>query len=191
MKTNNGAKLGKTVEEWRDRAFGGDINRLREEWQRQLPDVDCAPVASATRIMRLWAIVAAQNEHFARAFGFGMGELDVLVSLRRHGPPFRLRPTELQRLCVVTSGAITGRIDRLADLGLVERLDSAVDRRSSEVHLTGRGVRIAEKLMREILETGAMARALKKFTERERQTFEALLERLHTEIEREASADRD
>jgi DNA-binding MarR family transcriptional regulator len=128
--------------------------------------------------------------HKERKF-FGAGDADVLVSLRRHGPPFRLRPSELQRLCVVTSGAITGRIDRLAGLGLVERLDFAVDRRGSEVHLTRRGVRFAEKLMREIFEKGAMPRALRKFTQRERQTFEALLERLHAEMERESSGGGD
>jgi DNA-binding MarR family transcriptional regulator len=191
MKMNSGPEVGKTTREWREQAFSGDVNRLREEWERQLPGVDFSAVAAATRIMRMWAIIDAQTEHFARAFGFGAGDADVLVSLRRHGPPFRLRPTELQRLCVVTSGAITGRIDRLAGLGLVERLDFAVDRRGSEVHLTRRGVRVAEKLMREIFEDGAMIKALRKFSQRERQTFEALLERLHAEMERESSGGGD
>lgn len=191
MKMNGGLEVGKTSQEWRERAFGGNVDRLREEWERQLPSVDFSPVAAATRIMRMWAIIDSQTEHFARAFGFGAGDADVLVSLRRHGPPFRLRPSELQRLCVVTSGAITGRIDRLAGLGLVQRLDFAVDRRGSEVHLTRRGVRVAEKLMREIFEKGAMPRALRKLTQRDRQTFEGLLERLHTEMEREASGGGD
>ncbi len=142
----------------RGRSFGGDLRRLRQEWERQLPGVDFFPVLTAIRIMRIWMIADAQTEQFARVYGFGAGDADVLVSLRRHGPPFRLRPRELQRLCVVTSGAITGRIDRLAKLGLVERSSTEVDRRGSEVGLTRRGIKVAEQLMRRIFEHGAMAR---------------------------------
>jgi DNA-binding MarR family transcriptional regulator len=186
MKRKTGTELEKTLDQWRERAFGGDVGRLRDEWERQLPDVDFFPVVVATRILRMWTIMDAQAEQFAREFGFGAGDADVLVSLRRYGPPFRLRPRELQRLCVVTSGAITGRIDRLAELGLVERSNSAVDRRGFEVRLTRRGVRVAEQVMRRIFEQGVMSRALKTFSDRERQTFDALLERLHTEMELEA-----
>ena len=39
--------------------------------------------------------------------------------------------------------------------------------------------------MRRIFEQGALPRALRKFSARERQTFDALLERLHTEMEHE------
>lgn len=73
----------------------------------------------------------------------------------------------------------------LGDLGLVERSSSAEDRRGSEVRLTRRGARVVEELMRRIFEQGVMSRALNKLSARERQTFDALLERLHTAIERE------
>ena len=127
----------------------------------------------------------AQAEHFSRAYGFGAGDADVLGEL---APPRTAVPAAPQRVAtarVVTSGAITGRIDRLAELGFVERSNSAVDRRGFEVRLTRRGYELREQLMRRIFEQGALPRALRKFSARERQTFDALLERLHTEMEHE------
>ena len=45
--------------------------------------------------------------------GLGDGDFDVLVTLRRHGTPYELTPSELGASTMVTSSAVTKRIDRL------------------------------------------------------------------------------
>lgn len=85
----------------------------------------------------------------ARKNGLSRGEFLALMTLMRAGPRRALRPTELVRLLLVTSGAITKQIDRLARCGLVERLDDRSDRRSSPVRLTDRGRAIAQAVRRQ------------------------------------------
>ena len=63
----------------------------------------------------------------------------MLAALVRAGEPHRLTPTELYNSLLVSSGAITNRIDRLVDDGLVRRGSDDTDRRSLPVELTRLG----------------------------------------------------
>jgi DNA-binding MarR family transcriptional regulator len=82
---------------------------------------------------------------FAEA-GLGNGDFDVLASLRRAGAPYKLTPTELAGTTMVTSGAVTKRVDRLVKQGLVERTVSETDGRGRVVALTPEGKRVQERL---------------------------------------------
>ena len=83
-------------------------------------------------------------EESAAAHGLQSGDFLVIMSLHRHDRGEGMRPTELFRSLLVTSGAITKRLDRLEALGLLERVQSCEDRRSNLVRLTPAGARIAE-----------------------------------------------
>lgn len=78
------------------------------------------------------------NPLFAR-FGLQSGEFDVLATLRRSGVPFALTPTELYEATMVTSGAMTNRLDRLEKAGLITRGPHPQDRRGVIVQLTEGG----------------------------------------------------
>lgn len=75
---------------------------------------------------------------FAR-FGLQPGEFDVLATLRRSGSPYALTPTALYEATMVTSGAITNRLDRLEATGLISRGPHPADRRGVIVQLTEKG----------------------------------------------------
>ena len=78
------------------------------------------------RVSRLSRLVDRRlADNFAR-FGIESWMYDVLATLRRSGPPYELTAGELVRQAMVTTGAITNRIDRLEERGLVER--AAADR---------------------------------------------------------------
>ncbi len=76
-----------------------------------------------------------------------MWSFDVLATLRRQGQPFRLKPTELYSLLMLSSGAMTNRIDRLEQDGIVTRVRDAEDRRSVMVQLTPKGIQLADTVM--------------------------------------------
>jgi DNA-binding MarR family transcriptional regulator len=80
---------------------------------------------------------------FAR-FGLQMGEFDVLATLRRSGAPYSLTPTELYEATMVTSGAMTARLDRLEKAGLIQRAPHPSDRRGVVVQLTAKGREITD-----------------------------------------------
>lgn len=84
---------------------------------------------------------------FFAAHGLGPGEFDVLATLRRAAPPHALSPTELHHATMVTSGAMTGRIDRLEGAKLIERRPDPADRRALSVILTAEGFAVIDKIM--------------------------------------------
>lgn len=118
---------------------GDRIDRTREQWAREEPDLDTSPLEVIGRILRAAHLADARIRPVLRRAGLDRGAFDVLATLRRSGPPYRLTPTALYRELVLTSGAVTHRVDALARAGLVERVADSRDRRSSLVALTERG----------------------------------------------------
>jgi DNA-binding MarR family transcriptional regulator len=116
-----------------------EIDRIVGEWNRERPDLDVSPTHTLQRITRLGLL---QGASFARVFapyGVSFGEYLVLVALRRSGPPYRMNPTALFNAVILSSGAMTNRLDRLEAMGLVERLPDPTDRRGRLVALTDHG----------------------------------------------------
>lgn len=115
------------------------VDLILEQWARERPDLDCSPMGVIGRISQLQREVhLAQRATFAR-HGLDAPSFDVLAALRRAGPPYQLTPTDLMRTALVTSGAITQRLDRLEERGLITRGRSDTDGRAVVVTLTDAG----------------------------------------------------
>jgi DNA-binding MarR family transcriptional regulator len=115
------------------------VDLILEQWARERPDLDCSPMGVIGRISQLQREVhLAQRATFAR-HGLDAPSFDVLAALRRAGPPYQLTPTALMRTALVTSGAITQRLDRLEERRLITRGRSDSDGRAVVVTLTDRG----------------------------------------------------
>jgi DNA-binding MarR family transcriptional regulator len=70
--------------------------------------------------------------------------LDLLSTLRRSGPPYRLSTRDLAARCLVTAGAITQRVERARRAGVVRRLPPAPGSRLVFIELTEQGHREVE-----------------------------------------------
>ena len=123
------------------------VDRLLSEWRRERPDLDPSPVGIQGRIMLLSAHLMRQSEDWLAPLGLGWEAFSLIVTLRRSGEPYELRPTDLLRESLLTSGAITNRIDRVEQMGLVERRSDPNDRRSSVVRLTPSGLKMADEVI--------------------------------------------
>ena len=123
-----------------DKVEGMDhVSTVVEQWGAERPELDVSPLLVIGRIHRIaLALTPELVEVYAR-HGLGEGDFDVLATLRRQGAPYALTPGELGERTMVTSGAVTKRVDRLAAKGLVERRASTTDGRSRTVVLTSRG----------------------------------------------------
>jgi DNA-binding MarR family transcriptional regulator len=115
------------------------VARIQAEWRRARPDVDVAPQGVIGRLHRVALLLTAELEVVYRRFGLAEGEFDVLATLRRGGPPFERAPGELAARTMVTTGAMTKRLDRLERAGLVTRRPAAHDGRGRVVALTDAG----------------------------------------------------
>jgi DNA-binding MarR family transcriptional regulator len=122
------------------------VDRIADQWARERPDLDVGPMLVIGRLHRVAELLdQGLRPVFARA-GLSNGDFDVLASLRRSGAPYRLSPTQLAGTTMVTSGAVTKRVDRLERQGLVERTVSASDARGRVIALTPAGREVQERL---------------------------------------------
>jgi DNA-binding MarR family transcriptional regulator len=129
-----------------------EIDRIVEQWNRERPDLDVSPTHTLQRVTRLSLL---QGVSFARVFaryGISFGEYLVLAALLRAGPPHRMNPTRLFNSVILSSGAMTNRLDRLEDMGLVERQPDPTDRRGRLVALTDRGRALVDAAVLDHLE---------------------------------------
>jgi DNA-binding MarR family transcriptional regulator len=116
-----------------------EVDRLVEDWSRERPDTDVAPLQVLSRVTRLaQQLDRARRAAFA-AHQLDIWEFDVLSALRRAGSPYELSPGALVRETMVTSGTMTNRVDRLVARQLVTRRADPGDRRGVLVRLTSAG----------------------------------------------------
>lgn len=127
--------------------MGDGVDAVIGQWQRERPDLDVWPMGIVGRISRLSRLLERELKDFFAAHGLETWEFDVLATLRRSGSPHELTAGGLLKAAMVTSGAITNRIDRLEAKGLVERVRTGQDRRTVSVRLTARGLEIIEELV--------------------------------------------
>ncbi|MEV7188577.1 MarR family transcriptional regulator [Kitasatospora sp. NPDC093102] len=115
------------------------VDDIVEQWARARPDLDAGPMALIGRLRRLNVRVDNALREYFTACGLDSSEFDVLATLRRSGEPYELNARALLKSAMVTSGAITNRVDRLSAKGLVERNPCPTDRRAVLVRLTPAG----------------------------------------------------
>ncbi|MGG8407903.1 MarR family winged helix-turn-helix transcriptional regulator [Streptomyces sp. 12297] len=152
------------------------ITAIVEQWKHERPDLDATPMLVIGRLFRLTdALDQRLRPPFGDA-GLGSGDFDVLAALRRAGDPYALSAGELSRTVLVTTGAITKRVDRLEARGLVGRSVTEADSRGRLITLTAEGVALTDRLIAVHLDN--QARLLAGLSEDERAQLAGLLGRL-------------
>lgn len=110
------------------------------QWAKERPELDPLPMAVLGRLSEAAQVISRDHfEPLFAAYGLQSGDFDVLATLRRSGAPYALSPTMLYQTTMVTSGTMTGRLDRLEKLDLIARERNPADRRGMNVVLTSKG----------------------------------------------------
>jgi DNA-binding MarR family transcriptional regulator len=147
-----------------------------DQWRRERPELDATPMLVIGRIFALADVLDQRLRPPFAAAGLGNGDFDVLAALRRSGRPYALSAGELSRTVLVTTGAITKRVDRLASRGLVSRSVTENDSRGRLITLTTKGVRLVDHLIAIHLDN--QRERLAGLSEEEQDQLAALLGRL-------------
>ena len=121
------------------------VDAILDQWQRERPDLDTSPIGVIGRISRLCREIERRLEPVYAASGLEPGWYDVLATLRRAGPPYRLRPTDFAATLMLTTSGTTKRLDRLEAAGHVTREPDPGDRRGVLITLTPQGRRLIDK----------------------------------------------
>lgn len=122
------------------------ITRLIDQWRKVRPDLDPLPMRTSGRLLRVAKLVHARTEAQLKQFGLGLWQFDVLATLRRHDHD--LSPGQLLNLVMLTSGAMTHRLDKLESEGFIERRPDPEDRRGVLIHLTPAGRKLVDQAVK-------------------------------------------
>ncbi len=161
------------------------VDRIIAQWALARPEVDVSPMAVMGRLSRLTRLFERELQAVFDQHGLQSGEFDLLATLRRadvesHG----LTAGELASSAMVTSGAITNRLDRLVAKGLVTREADPLSRRTIRVALTREGRKLVDAALRDHVDNEE--RLLASMTSSERAELETLLRKLLHERESRA-----
>jgi DNA-binding MarR family transcriptional regulator len=121
------------------------VDAIIEQWAVARPDLDTAAMEVFGRIFRLSRAMGDRMEKAYTRFGISRGEFDVLATLRRSGEPYALSPRQLSATLMLTTGGMTGRLDKLERAGLLRRSPDPHDRRGLQVTLTDEGYRLIDE----------------------------------------------
>lgn len=127
------------------------VDRMLAAWGEVSPEVDVSDLAVAGRLLRCAALLQQRIEGALRPLDLSFGDFDVLNTVRREGGRAGLHPKDLSAQALITTGAMTTRLDRLERNGLVVRVPDAEDGRSVRVRLTPVGRRRAERALAAVL----------------------------------------
>jgi DNA-binding MarR family transcriptional regulator len=158
-----------------------EVDRIVDDWSRERPDVDFAPLQVLSRVARLAKhLDRARRQAFA-ASGLEPWEFDVLAALRRAGAPYQLSPKALLLQTLVSSGTMTNRIDRLVERRLVERRTDPHDGRGVLVVMTSRGADAVDAAISELV-TGE-AELLEGLSKADQERLATLLRKLSLDFD--------
>ena len=157
------------------------IELRRRQWAVEMPGLDTSGMAILGRARVITLSVRPAIEKVFDSQGLDTADFDVLSTLLRSGPPYRLRPTELFRWLMITSGGLTARVSRLEKRGLVERVPDPADGRSLLVGLSADGLEKARAAIVEDMRTEA--ELLDGLSAKEQKALAELLRKLALSLE--------
>lgn len=120
------------------------VDEILTEWRSEKPQVDVAAQGVVGRVLRLSRYFERDLADTFRTFGIRGGEFDVLATLRRCGGTRGLPASELADRCMLSSAAMTNRLDGLEAANLVRRATDESDRRVIRIVLTPAGRRLID-----------------------------------------------
>lgn len=121
-------------------------------WRRELPGVPTGSIEIITPLWRIAKVLADDRRRTLARLGIDPSTLDLLSVIRRAGPPYELTTREITTRTLVTAGAISQRLARAEQAGLVERTPSSASRRAVAVRLTDAGHAMIESTVQQLLE---------------------------------------
>jgi DNA-binding MarR family transcriptional regulator len=123
------------------------VDRVLAQWHAERPELDVSAMGVIGRISRAAALLEREIDKTLSEFDLQPGEFDLLATLRRSGAPYRLTVGQLLKSTMVSSGAVTHRLNRLDDKHLISRDFDPRNRRSVIVALTKQGLTLVDQAL--------------------------------------------
>lgn len=121
------------------------VDQLLAQWRQELPGQDVSGLGLVVRVELLAKRLKRATARVLAELELKTWEYDVLSALRRQGSPYKLPATRLAGYSLLSTGAMTTRIDQLEEKGWVRREPDPDDRRGVRVTLTAEGLGLVDQ----------------------------------------------
>ncbi|MEJ3655558.1 MarR family winged helix-turn-helix transcriptional regulator [Actinomycetes bacterium KLBMP 9759] len=156
------------------------VDRIVAQWGRERPEMPLDSIGVVARLLRIAKLIGDERRRILAALGIDGATLDLIATLRRNGPPYRMTPSELAADILVSGPAITQRVARASALGLVGCERTPSGRRTNYVTLTPEGHRTIEHNIEQLIRHERTL--LAGLTDPEHQQLEDLLRKLLADL---------
>jgi len=145
-------------------------------WAREIPNLDRTTEGVVERIGNLHKDLDESMAETLEKFELDKRAFHLLGRLRSYGPPYRRSPGQLAGDMRLSSGAMTNRLDRMEEAGLIRRLPDPNDRRGQLIEPTEKGHKAWDRTV--VTQAERERRIASVLTEREREQLHGLLRKL-------------
>ncbi|WP_414931277.1 MarR family winged helix-turn-helix transcriptional regulator [Vibrio europaeus] len=150
------------------------VENVVTQWERIMPESDFSPLKVCGELERAYHLLQKSLSPVFRKYGVNRTEFDILATLRRSESD--LTPTLLHKTLLLTSGAISARLEHLHRRGLIERNYTPDDRRSCFITLSDEGKNLIDDAFVSYMEAEALF--VEKFTSEEQANITNILRKL-------------
>jgi DNA-binding MarR family transcriptional regulator len=129
------------------------VDRIVQAWRERDPQLDSSSLEVTGRLLLCAGYYERTVGTVLQRFGLSIADFDVLNTLLRISDHHGSKPSDMARSSLITTGAMTSRLDRLERAGLIRRTPDPADRRGVLVRLTPRGSKVARQALHELIAT--------------------------------------
>jgi DNA-binding MarR family transcriptional regulator len=127
------------------------VDRVAALWLRERPGTPVGSMGVAIRLRWIAKLLDADQRRLLSQLGIDVATRDLLSTLRRSGPPYRLTAGQLTRFSWLTTGATSQRLTRAEQEGLIRRYRNPDEGREVFVELTQAGHQAIEATLDALL----------------------------------------
>jgi len=152
------------------------IDDILQQWNRERPDIDPTPMAICGDIWRAADVLRQGVMANLKNYDLDFPQFDVVLTLRRQGKGKTLSPSHLAKEMMLSTSAMTNRLDRLEKRGLIKRINDPNDRRGLKIALTDEGFDLTEGLV--VSHVATEEKMLESLSQEEGEQLRALLAKI-------------
>ncbi|WP_052223686.1 MarR family winged helix-turn-helix transcriptional regulator [Novosphingobium malaysiense] len=159
------------------------IRHYRDVFKADERGIDTMHAGVMWYIVALSHMIMADLEDLLKRYDLTPSDLFVIaVVLIEEGR--NLRPSDVARILLVSPAAVSLKVAKLQQRGLLMREEDAKDRRIVVLRLTPDGAELAHRILAMVAAKGKFARSLRKLPVEDRNALESLLGNLSVEMRR-------
>ena len=147
-------------------------------------DLEVGHFAALWHSFKVGQLLAADMNRVARVHGLSIADFHLLGALMIDGAA-PLRATDLAYTLQVSNAVLSGRIARLARLGLLARSSSETDRRANLLSLTVAGAEKVQAIGVALEQDGHFVQHYRRLPEADKQALSRIMGEMHTLMDRD------